>query len=147
MKVNPPGFNKGSFITSYLGENFKIKNSVFRLNTQKIWFNKSLLINGNSTEKCCFTFTILNRKFLMVLDEERIYEVLEDEGEKVFILLTNSRMYIKNHFIGDLDYIVQGVLFLRFSYSQYAEFDEEFDYQLNLINHKFMIELLENINV
>jgi len=157
MKVNPPGFNIGNFVTTYIGENIKILNSPFKLTSQRINFNKSLRINENITEKCCFEMTILNRKFLMVLDEngrdenrmedELLYEIIEDEGEKIFILLTNSRMYVKKHFIGDNKYVVQGTLYLRYSYSEYAEFDEEFDYQLNLINHKDMIKLFENINV
>lgn len=157
MKVNPPGFNNGNFVTTYTGDNIKIVNSPFRLTSQRIYFNKSLKINGNITEKCCFEMTILNRTFLMVLDDNRVdddrledellYEIFEDECEKIFILLTNSRMYVKNHFIGGNKYIVHGTLYLRYSYSEYAEFDEEFDYQLNLINHKDMIELFENINV
>ena len=146
MKINPPGFNNGNFVTTYIGDNIKIRNSPFRLTSQRIYFNKSLKINGNITEKCCFEMTILNRKFFIVLDEERIYEIIEEEGEKIFILLTNSSIYVKNHFIGNKKFIVQGALYLRYSYSEYAEFDEEFEYQLELINHKDMIVLFENIN-
>ena len=157
MKINPPGFNTGTFVTTYIGQNYKIRNSPFRLTSQRIIFNKSLKINGNITEKCCFEMTILSRKFLMVLDDNRVdddrledellYEIVEDEGEKIFILLKNSRMYVKNHFICNKKYIIQGTLYLRYSYTEYAEFDEEFEFQLELLNHKCILELFENINV
>lgn len=157
MRVNPPGFQNGNFLTSYRGENFKIKNSPFYLMHQKIKFHEQLDINGGISEKCCFEMTLLNRKFLMVLinnhqDEddfecERLYEILETEGEKVFILLTNSRMYIKTHFVGNKRFNIQGNIYLRYAYSEDAEFDEEFEFQLDLINHEFMTKHFENINV
>lgn len=157
MRVNPPGFQNGNFLTSYLGENFKIKNSPFYLMHQKIKFHEQLTLNGGIIEKCCFEITLLNRKFLMVLinnhkdeddfENERLYEIVEAEGEKVFILLTNSRMYVKKHFVGNRRFNIQGNIYLRYSYSEDAEFEEEFEFQLDLINHEFMTKNFENINV
>ena len=157
MRINPPGFDIGNFVTTYIGYNIKIRNSPFRLTSQKIKFNRSLRINGNINEKCCFEMTILNRKFLIVLDDKRpdenrlddelIYEIIEEVGEKIFILLTNSRTYVNNHFISNKKFIVQGTIFLRYLYTDNAEFDEVFEYQLELINHEYMIKLFENIDV
>jgi hypothetical protein len=36
---------------------------------------------------------------------------------------------------------------LGYTYSEEAEFDEEFDFQLDLMNHEFMTKLFGNINV
>lgn len=155
MKIYPPGFDSGNFVTTYIGENIKIKNSAFRLTSQRIRFNKSLIINGNIIERCCFEMTILNRRVLMVLDDNRrdnnrmddelIYEIVEEDSKKIYKLLENSRTYVKNHFVGDKKFIVQGALYIRYYYSEDAEFEEEFEFQLELIKHKYMIKLFENI--
>jgi hypothetical protein len=157
MRVLPPTFHNGNFVTSYRGENFKIKNSPFYLMHQKIKLHEELSINGGINEKCCFEMTILNRKLLMVLinnhydaedfENERLYEIIEDVRERAFILLTNSRMYVKKYFVGDKRINFLGKIYLGYTYSEEAEFDEEFDFQLDLMNHEFMTKLFENINV
>jgi hypothetical protein len=56
-------------------------------------------------------------------------------------------MYVKKHFVGNRRFNIQGNIYLRYSYSEDAEFEEEFEFQLDLINHEFMTKLFENINV
>uniref|UniRef100_UPI00404B786D hypothetical protein n=1 Tax=Flavobacterium sp. TaxID=239 RepID=UPI00404B786D len=127
-------FFKGDFVTSYLGMNKRINHSKYKLFSQSIELLQSFEINGQETVAICFEINFLKRKFLIVLDRERVYEVLEEKGQKVYMLLTESWMYVINHFEDKEHYITQGTFNLHYLYNEEAEFVESFNYELILPN-------------
>ena len=144
--VNAPWNNRGEFLSSYNGENRKIISSLFKLHSQIIDFNKELRINGNVVEKCCFELALLNRKYLIVFEQERLYEIIQEGEDKLYILLTTSYFYMTSRFLNNNRFIIQGKLTLNFDYSEDAQYSEEFDYQLNLRNNLTVKMMFENIN-
>lgn len=149
MNVKTDLFFKGDFVTSYLGRNKRILNSKFKLFSQPITLHQTLKINGGEIPRLCFEVNFLNRKFLLVLDCEKIYEILELEGEKIYVLLTESWMYVINHFVDGENYITQGTFNLHYVYNKQAEFIEEFTYELilpNDVNIKMLFQSLRSSN-
>lgn len=134
MNVKTNLFFKGDFVTSYLGMNKRINNSKFKLFSQPITLHQYKKINGGEAPRLCFEINFLNRKFLLVLDREKVYEILEQAGQRVFILLTESWMYVINHFQDKEHYITQGTFNLHYKYNDDAEFVESFNYELILPN-------------
>jgi hypothetical protein len=134
MNIKKDSFFKGDFVTCYLGMNKRINNSKFKLFSQSIKLLQSFEINGHETLHLCFEINFLKRKFLIVLDRERVYEILEQEGQKVYILLTESWLYVINHFEENDHYITQGTFNLHYKYNEEAEFVESFNYELILPN-------------
>jgi hypothetical protein len=134
MNIKKDSFFKGDFVTNYLGMNKSINNSKFKLFSQSIELLQSLEINGPETLHLCFEISFLKRKFLLVLDREKVYEILENEGQKIYVLLTESWMYVINHFEDKEHYITQGTFNLHYIYNEQAEFVESFNYELILPN-------------
>jgi hypothetical protein len=54
---------------------------------------------------------------------------------------------VSNRLSSNNKYIVQGRIFLKCVYSDEAEFDEEFDYQLILSDQQFIRNMLGNIDI
>ena len=130
MKINKPWVDKGEFLTNYKGKNIAIVESFYRITSQKITFKKSVIVDGGFTERCCFEITLLERKFLIVLYGDRIYEIFEDGDEKVFIKLTSSWIFIIGQKQEDKNYIVHGRINLHYQFSRLSEFVEPFIFQI-----------------
>ena len=77
IKISNPLIKQGELITHYNGYNRKINQSEQHLTSQRIKFITSQALNGGEEANYCFEFKLLNRKFLMVLDQEKLYEILE----------------------------------------------------------------------
>lgn len=134
IKIMKPGIDRGELITHYNGYNRKINQSEQHLTSQRIKFITSQELNGGDEANYCFEFKLLNRKFLMVLDQEKLYEILEDGEDKVYVLLTESWFYILRRFEEGKKYVTQIMLTLHYEYTPQAEFHENFDVQLNMMN-------------
>ena len=145
IKVNKPGIKNGDLITHYNGYNRKINQSEQHLTSQRISFIISQGLNGGDEANYCFEFKLLNRKFLMALDQEKLYEILEDGENEIFILLTQSYFYIVKSFEENNKYVTQIMLTLHYEYTPEAEYHENFDVQLNMRNEPEVKEWFSKI--
>lgn len=134
IKVRKPGIDLGELISTYDGMNKKIHHSENKLTHQKIKFIESQSINGHQETNYCFEFKLLNRKFLMVLDKEQLFEILGEGEEKVHILLTESWFHIIRSFEDGNKYVTHITLSLHYEYTKQAEYIEHFELQLNMKN-------------
>lgn len=134
VRISHPLIYHGELITHYNGYNRKINQSEQHLTSQRIKFIISQALNGGEEANYCFEFALLNRKFLMVLDQEKLYEILEDGEDKVYVLLTESWFDILRSFEEGKKYVTQITLTLHYEYTPQAEFHENFDVQLNMMN-------------
>ena len=145
IKVNKPGIKNGDLITHYNGYNRKINQSEQHLTSQRITFIISQGLNGGDEANYCFEFKLLNRKFLMALDQEKLYEILEDGESEIFILLAQSYFYIVKSFEENNKYVTQIMLTLHYEYTPEAEYHENFDVQLNMRNEPEVKEWFSKI--
>lgn len=145
MKIDDPTIKFGELISTYEGTNKKIHHSENKLTHQRITFIQSRKINGNEEVKYCFEFSLLNRKFLMVLDQEKLYEIIGDGEDKVHILLTESWFYMLRSFVDGKKHITHITLSLHYEYSPEAEYIEHFELQLNMKNHKDVLKWFSQI--
>ncbi|WP_026978216.1 hypothetical protein [Flavobacterium tegetincola] len=146
VKILAPGVIDGDFISNYDGCNLKIGNSLNKLTFQRITFDQERYLNINNSVKMCFEIELLGRKFLMVLDGEHLYEIVKEDGDEIYILLTNSNMFFSNHFEDGKKYVFHGIINLHYLYSENCEYLETFNYQLNLKNHQDLKDMLKGIN-
>lgn len=91
--------DQGKLLTSYEGYNRKIRNSPDELTYQNVRFHEKLTINGGEKLNLCFEFNLLNRTFLMALDLEKLYEVIGEGKEKIYIRLTESWFHVLSSFV------------------------------------------------
>lgn len=145
IKINKPGIKIGDLIAHYNGYNRKINQSEQHLTSQRITFIISQGLNGGVEANYCFEFKLLNRKFLMALDQEKLYEILEDGENELFILLTQSYFYIVKSFEENNKYVTQIMLTLHYEYTPQAEYHENFDIQLNMKNEPEVKEWFSKI--
>ena len=145
IKVNKPGIKNGDLITHYNGYNRKINQSEQHLTSQRSTFIMSQGLNGGDEANYCFEFKLLNRKFLMALDQEKLYEILEDGENEIFILLAQSYFYIVKSFEENNKYVTQIMLTLHYEYTPEAEYHENFDVQLNMRNEPEVKEWFSKI--
>ena len=75
VRISHPLIYHGELITHYNGYNRKINQSEQHLTSQRIKFITSQELNGGDEANYCFEFKLLNRKFLMVLDKEQLFEI------------------------------------------------------------------------
>ena len=140
IKIMTPGIKRGELITNYEGYNYKINRSEQKQTHQHINFIISQEINGGVETNYCFEFLLLNRKFLMVLDQERLYEIIGDKEQEVHILLTESWFHIMRSFAEEKKYVTHITLSLHYEYTPQAEYIEQFELQLNMKNHKDVLD-------
>lgn len=137
--------------TSYTGYNQKILNSVNELTHQNVDLLKRLYINGGKTMRVCFDFKLLNRTFLMVLDQERLYEVIEvreegkEKADKIYVRLTESWFYILRTYDEDDKIVYKITLTLAYEYSPEAFYYENFKVQFKAKKDNEVVKLLETI--
>ena len=145
MRIINPIFNWGELITNYEGRKIKIRKSVQNKTYQHVKMLKSLELNGGEKAIYCFTFNLLKRKFLMALDLEKLYEIIEEGDNVVYIKLTESWFYILNSFEENNKIVFQISLNLHYEYSHQAEYIEPFELQLNWKNEPQMKEWIAEI--
>ena len=145
MIINNPTFDWGELITNYEGKNIKIRKSEQNKTYQRVKMLKSLELNGGEVAFYCFTFQLLKRKFLMALDQEKLYEIMEEGDDVVYIKLTESWFYILNSFEENNKIVFQISLNLHYEYSHQAEYIEPFELQVNWKNDPIMKEWIEEI--
>jgi hypothetical protein len=127
IKIRKAGIvDRGALITSYTGYNKKINNSADELTNQNVHFKETFLINGGELNYLCFEFKLLNRTFLMVLDQEKLYEVYTEGDNKVYIRLRESWFYVLRSFVQDNRIVYKITLTLHYEYSPEAEYHENF---------------------
>lgn len=127
--------NHGKLLTSYQGYNRKIRNSADELTHQNVKFHRELTINGGEQVNLCFEFKLLNRTFLMVLDLEKLYEVIGEGKEKIYIRLTESWFYVMNRFEKDNRIVYKITMTLHYEYTPEAEYHEQFKLQYSMAKH------------
>ena len=146
IKVRKVGIvDRGELITSYTGYNRKILNSVDELNNQKVHFKETFLINGGEFNYLCFEFKLLNRTFLMVLDQEKLYEVYGEGENKAYIRLTESWFYLLRSFVQDNRFVYKISLTLHYEYTPEAEYYENFKLQFSMKNHEDVLKMFEKM--
>lgn len=146
MKIRKAGIvDVGELMTSYTGFNRKILNSHNELTHQIVRFKENLLINGDENINLCFEFKLLNRTFLMVLDQEKLYEVIGSGKEKFYLQLSESWFYIVNRFEKDKRIVYKITLTLRYEYTPEAEYHENFKLQYSMKNHEDVIKMFEKM--
>jgi hypothetical protein len=135
--VIPAGLlTQGKLLTSYEGYNRKIRNSPDELTHQDVRFHKELTINGGEQVNLCFEFNLLNRTFLMALDLEKLYEVITEGEEKIYIRLTESWFHVMSSFIKDNRIVYKISLTLHYQYTPEAEYHEHFKLQYSMVKHE-----------
>jgi hypothetical protein len=136
IAIIPPGLlDRGKLLTSYEGYNRKIRNSPDELTHQDVKFHKELTINGGEKVNLCFEFKLLNRTFFMALDLEKLYEVIREGDEKIYIRLTESWFYVMSSFIKDNRIVYKIRLTLHYQYTPEAEYYEHFKLQYSMTKH------------
>jgi hypothetical protein len=146
IKIRKAGIvDRGELITSYTGYNRKILNSADELTNQNVHFKETFLINGGELKYLCFEFKLLNRTFLMVLDQEKLYEVYREGDDKVYIRLTESWFYILRSFVQDNRIVYKITLTLHYEYSPEAEYHENFKLQFSMKNDVDVIKMFEKM--
>jgi hypothetical protein len=145
MRINNPTFNWGELITNYEGKNMKIRKSEQNKTNQRVNMLKSLELNGREEAFYCFKFQLLKRKFLMALDQEKLYEIIEEGEDVVYNKLMESWFYILNSFEENNKIVFQISLNLHYEYSHQAEYIEPFELQINWKNEPKMKEWIAKI--
>jgi hypothetical protein len=141
--VIPAGLcDRGKLLTSYEGYNRKILNSPDELTHQDVMFHKELTINGDEKVNLCFEFKLLNRTFLMALDLEKLYEVIVEDNQKIYIRLTESYFYFMSRFEKDNRIVFKISLTLHYEYTNEAEFLEHFKIQYSMKKHDQVEKIL-----
>ena len=128
--------DRGKLLTSYEGYNRKIRNSPDELTHQEVSFRDKLTINGDEKVNLCFEFNLLNRTFLMALDLEKLYEVITEGEEKIYIRLTESWFHVMSSFIKDNRIVYKISLTLHYQYTPEAEYHEHFKLQYSMVKHE-----------
>lgn len=151
IKINNP-IRQGKLLTYYQGNNVKIVESKNRFTNQLIrTFFESKMLNGGVTVQDCVEFELLNRKFLIAFKSNQLYEILTDDTEKIYILLTSSSIDVTARFLEDNEYITNISLHLLHEYTPIAVFRENFEIQLNMkisneVMHWYRNAMEENYN-
>ena len=145
IKIRKPGINLGELISTYEGTNKKIHHSENKLTHQRIKFIESQSINGNQETNYCFEFELLNRKFLMVLNKEQLFEILSEGVEKIHILLSESWFYILRSFEEGKKHVTHITLSLHYEYTPQAEYIEHFQLQFNMQNDEDVLKWFSQI--
>lgn len=146
IKINIPPIRMASELTtSYTGYNRKILNSPDELTHQNVKFHEKLTINGGEQVNLCFEFKLLNRTFLIALDLEKLYEVITDGDEKIYIRLTESWFYVMSRFEKDNRIVYKITLTLHYEYTPEAEYYEHFKLQFSIPDNKRVDTLLSKM--
>jgi len=142
MKVNNPLMFRPEMILVYKGSNHVIHNSSDRMSHQYAIISKSLKINAEETLQWAIRFKILDVTLLFVLFGQKVYQEIEEDGEKMYLHLTNSFFYF-NETPDEKNIVIHGLLIYNREYSEQCILDERFKYQILLLKDKSITEVLE----
>lgn|SRR5690606_1052171 len=146
IKVNKPWNDKGELLVFYKGNNKAIYDSLNKITYQQIKLLKIVSINHQVEERCCLEFTLLNKKYLLVLDGEKLYEIIQEGEQTNYTEVPETYIFVSSHKELGNKYVVHGQIIIHFHYNEQAEFEETFIFQINLINQPTVIELFEALN-
>ena len=142
MKVNNPLMFHAEMMLVYKGSNQVIHNTADRMTHQRINLIRNIKINNDETLEWCLHFKILDVTLLFVLFGQKVYQEIEENGEKMYVHLTNSYFYF--HEIPDEKKIViHGYFIYNKEYTEKCIIDERFKYQVLLLKDKFITDVLE----
>ncbi|MFA7445690.1 MAG: hypothetical protein WCY89_07050 [Flavobacteriaceae bacterium] len=137
MKILDPLIYNGELILVYKGSNQAIHRTPDRMSHQRLKLIPNLTINGGQDLEWCVPFKILDMKFMFVLFGRKVYQILENEGEKVYIELKHAYFYYFRDFeVKGRQIILHGLLTFDREYSEKCILNERFRYQLTLRNDK-----------
>jgi hypothetical protein len=142
MIVNNPLKYNAEMILVYKGSNQVIHNTADRMTYQRIHFIRNIKINNHETLEWCLRFKILDVTLLFVLFGQKVYQEIEEDGEKMYIHLTNSFFYF-NETPDEKNIVIHGLLIYNREYSEQCILDERFKYQILLLKDKSITEVLE----
>ncbi|MDD3004557.1 hypothetical protein [Flavobacterium sp.] len=152
ITIKPVGQDHGKLIIFYQGDNVRINESKKRFTLQSIkTFIKSKELNGGVTVQDCVEFELLNRKLLISFKNNQLYEIITDDKDKIYILLTSSTFVVTASFIEDNEYVSNISLYLFQEYNPIAIFIENFEMQLSMklsteVTHWYRNAMEENYN-
>lgn len=142
MKINHPHLHLVEMILVYKGSNQIIHNTVDRMSHQRTGLIPNLKINDFETLEWCIPFKVLDVTLMLVLYGQKIYQVLEENGEKKYIHLTESFFYF-NETPDDKKIVIHGLLIYNRKYSEKCILDERFKYQISLFKDQTISKILE----
>lgn len=142
MKINHPLMYQAEMILVYKGSNNIIHNTADRMSYQRIHLIANLKINDFETLEWCIPFKVLDVTLILVLYGQKIYQVLEENGEKKYIHLTESFFYF-NETLDDNKIVIHGILVYNRKYTEKCILDERFKYQISLFKDQSISKILE----
>lgn len=145
MRVINPLVYRPEMILVYKGSNHIIHNSVDRMSHQHAVLIENLKINGGETLECSIRFKILDVTLLLVMYGQKVYQEIEQEGEKIYIHLTNSYFYFFET-TDEKKIVINGLLIYNRQYSEKCIIDERFKYQISFIKDQTIYRILETSN-
>lgn len=146
IKIVDPLLFNGELMLVYKGSNQIIHRSPDRMSHQRLRLIRSLSINGGQELEWCVPFKILDMDFIFVLFGRKVYQILENEGAKIYIELTHAYFYyFQDYEITEDKIILHGLLTFDKQYSEKCILAERFKYQLTLRNdrHGDNLKMLE----
>ena len=142
MRVNNPLMHHAEMILVYKGSNEVIHNTENRMTYQCIILHRNIKINNHETLEWCLRFKILDVTLLLVLFGQKVYQEIEEDGEKMYIHLTNSFFYF-NETPDEKKIVIHGLFIYNREYSEKCILDERFKYQILLLKDKSISKVLE----
>lgn len=142
MRVNNPLKYNAEMILVYKGSNQVINNTADRMTHQHIELAQNIKLNNHETLEWCLRFKILDVTLLFVLFGQKVYQEIEEFGEKMYIHLTNSFFYF-NETPHEKKIVIHGLFIYNRKYSEKCILDERFKYQILLLKDKSITEVLE----
>jgi hypothetical protein len=142
MRVNSPLMYHAEMILVYKGSNEVIHNTVNRMSYQRINIIRSLKINNHETLEWCIPFKILDVTLMLVMYGQKVYQEIEENGEKKYIHLTNSFFYF-NETQDEKKIVIHGLFIYNRQYSEKCILDERFKYQIIFIKDQSIFKMLE----
>lgn len=142
MRVNNPLMYYAEMILVYKGSNQVIHNTSDRMSFQHIVLNPSIEINEGEKLEWCMQFKILDTELILVMYGQKVYEVIEQEGEKRYIHLPHSYFYF-NETPEKKKIVIHGLFIYHKQYTDKCIIEERFKYQITLLKDKSISDILD----
>ena len=141
-KINNPLMFHAEMILVYKGSNEVIHNSADRMSYQRIHLIRNIKANNQDNLEWCMPFKILDVSLMLVMFGQKVYQVLEEKGEKKYIHLTNSFFYF-NETPDEKKIVIHGLFIYNRQYSEKCILDERFKYQISFLKDQSINKILE----
>lgn len=142
MRVLNPLMFRPKMILVYKGSNHVIHNSSDSMSHQHAILIESIKIDGGESLKWCLQFKILDVTLLLVFYGQKVYQLLEQEGEKRYIHLPESYYYF-NETPDEKKIVINGLLIYNRQYSEKCIIEERFKYQITFSKDQKIYRILE----